>query len=435
LDLQYFIAKKIALSGKDSFTSLIIRIGIAAVVLSVSTMIVAVSFINGFQSEIRNKVFSFWGHAHILPYSLSRSYNEAGIYKYQNFTKSDANLSYIEHIQPIVTKAGLIKTKTAFDGIVLRGVDSSFYWKKFKPYLTQGKIIEGDSMARLKQLIVSSATAKRLELELGDKVIIHFPAKEIRSRPFRISGIYETGIEEFDKEIAFADMSVLQNLNHWGSDTVSEFEVFYKEQTFFKSKLKSYFLIFAGGFLSEESYNEILKDPIDNITQDLNYNIEDISIEALSVKEIYPGLFDWLDIQTMNELIILILMVVVAGINIITALLIFVLVHTRMIGVLKALGADNKSIRNIFLYYGFIVIGFGVVLGNVIGVGLCLLQEHYHLIQLPADSYYVKYAPIILDWEAVITIDIATIIICMLSLLLPLRIIRNITPVKAIRFN
>ncbi len=406
-----------------------------AIVLSVSTMIVAVSFVNGFQKEIRGKVFSFWGHIHVVPYTLGRSYNESGIYRYPSFVKSKKAYADIAHIQPIVTKAGLIKTPDAFDGTIVRGVDTSFYWKKFKNYLIAGEVLSNDSAARSKQLLISSSTAKRLSIALGDKVLVHFPGQEIQTRAFRIAGIYETGIEEFDKDVAIGDMQLLQSLNRWGSDTVSSFEVFLKDKPLFKNKLKAYGLLFFGGLMPEEMYVRWSEDPLDIITQNFNEEIEELDIEALSVKDIYPGLFDWLELQNMNELIILILMVLVACINMVSALLIFVLERTTMVGLLKSLGASSRSMIGVFLYYGVLVVFLGLLLGDIVGVGLCWLQATYHIIKLPMDSYYIRYAPVSLSFWAVVIINVGTLFFCTLALLLPLRIIKNISPIKAIRFD
>lgn len=436
MDFEFFIVKKIAFSGKKSFSAFIIRIAMVAVVLSVSTMIVAVSFVNGFQTEIRNKVFSFWGHIHILPYSLSRTYNEEGTYRYQSFVEKLRKDPTVAHIQPMVVKGGLIKTKDAFDKIVLRGINDEFNWKVFNTYLVKGKAIGGDSAARSKQIIISTTTAKRLKIDLNDKAVIYFPSNtNTTARAFRVSGIYETGIEEFDKDFAITDMGILQDINHWGKDTVTGFEVFLTEKNLFKSRAKSYALLFGNSVIPEETYNQWLIDPIDDISKQMSYDIDNLSLEAISIKDLNPGLFDWLNLQTMNELIILILMILVAGINMITTLLILVMERTTMIGILKAIGANDFSIRKLFLFYGLTILIIGVLLGDFIGIGLCLLQQQFHLIQLPQESYYLKFAPIVLDWKAILAINIGTILLILSALLLPTQLAKRITPIKAIRFN
>lgn len=435
MNVEFFIVKKIAISGKKSFSAFIIRLAMVSVVLSVAAMIVAVSFINGFQSEIRKKIFGFWGHVHVMPYSLSQSYNELGIYKNEDYVQVLKNRTETEHIQAVAMKGGLIKTKEAFDKIMLRGAGNDFDTSNFHQYIIKGRFLSGDSATRIKQLLISSSTARRLKLDVGDKAVIYFPAKETKARALRIAGVFETGIEEFDRDFGFCDIQLIQSLNGWGSDTVSSFELFLKGDHLFKSRLKSYALIFFGSLLSEESYHELAADPLDKTARSLSFDIDDISVEAVSIRDIYPGLFDWLELQTMNELIILILMILVAGINMITTLLILVMERTRMIGILKAIGATDFSIRKIFIYYGMFILFLGVILGSVVGIGLCAAQQQFHIIQLPQESYYLKYAPILLDWKAVIAINFSTLFIGFLVLLIPTLLVKRISVVRAILFQ
>lgn len=436
MNFEFFVVRKIALSGKKSFSAFIIRLALASVILSVAAMILAVSFINGFQSEIRKKIFGFWGHIHIMPYSLTSSYSEQGIYRYADYVNEISKQSEVAHIQAVAMKGGLLKTKEAFDKIILRGVGNDFDAQNFRNYLIKGTFFARDSAIRSKQMIISSSTAKRLKLDIGDKAIIYFPSNAAtKARSLRVAGIYETGIEEFDHDFAFVDIGLIQSLNNWGKDTVSSFEVFLKDEKLFKSRLKAYTLIFFGKLLSEEKYEELAADPLDEISRALSYLIDDVSVDAVSIKDIYPGLFDWLDLQTMNELIILILMILVAGINMITTLLILVMERTRMIGILKAVGASDFSIRKIFLYYGMFILIIGVIAGNFIGISLCFMQQQFHLIQLPQESYYLKFAPILLDFKAVLAIDLATLLLGFLVLLIPTLLVKRISVVKAIKFE
>lgn len=404
-----------------------------AVVLSISTMIIAMSFIDGFQNEIRNKVFTFWGHVHIVPYSLSKTHHDVGIPASTSFSNSK-NLPYVKDIQKVVTKPCLMKSKSGFDGAILKGIGEDYRFKNINSFIIAGDMLSNDS-TRAKQILISKSMAQRLNLTTGDKVIVHFPDKEIKTRALRVKGIYETGVEEFDKEIAFADIGFLQELNGWENDTISSFELFLEPQQLFKSKWKTYLILFGGAMMPEELYHSLSIDPLDEMTYEINQQIEESSMEAIGVKDIYPGLFDWLSLQNMNELIIIILMILVAAINMISALLIFVLERTRMIGLLKSVGAKDTSLMAIFMYYGIFVVLVGILLGNIFGVSLCLLQQHFHFIKLPMDSYYLSYAPISLSFWNVLFINIGTIVLCFLALLLPLNIIRKINPVKTIQFD
>lgn len=398
-------------------------------------MIVATSLINGFQKEIREKVFGFWAHLNIAPFSLTKSYEESAVYKHQKFYDDPKVISEATHIQATAFKAGLLKTKNSFDGIVLKGVGSDFNTQNFMQYLKDGTFFSTDSAVAYKQIIVSQATAKRLQLAIGDKVIVNFMGKQIKSRSFRVCGIYETGLEEFDKQFALSSLAVIQDLNGWGPDSVGSFEVFLKEKNLFKSRSKNYFLTLFGGLLSAENFELFSKDPLDDIADKVYFKIADSGLDVQTIKYQNPGIFDWLELQTMNEIIILLLMILVAAINMITALLIIILDRTNMIGLLKAMGCHNNSVRKIFIYYLIAIIGGGLLIGNVIGISLCLIQFKFGLISLPQDSYYLSKAPIDLQLSWIVTLNVLTLIVCSLFLLLPSRIISGITPLKAIRFN
>ena len=435
MNTELFIVRKIAFSNSRSFSAFIIRIAIAAVALSVAVMIIASSFINGFQKEIRGKVFAFWAHLHVRPYSLADSYESSGVYRYQDFYKKKEMLPDARHIQVTAMKGGLLKAKDDFDGIVLKGAGDDFDWETFRPYLKRGNLISGDSTHTMKQIMISKATANRLQIDTGDKVLVNFIGQEMRARAFRVRGIYETGIEEFDKEIALVDIRVIQDVNNWGLDTVGGFDIFLKEDHLFKSRSRAYFLTVLGGLLSKEHFAALNNDPIDELSAKINGDIHSDNLEVMSIKEMKPGLFDWLDLQTMNELIILALMILVAVINMITTLLILILDRTNMIGLLKALGSPNSSVGKLFLYYAFVIVGTGLVIGNVAGLGICLIQQHYHILKLPQESYYISYAPISISWTWVMSVDIGTVVVCLLLLILPSRLVGRITPVRALRFK
>ena len=435
MNTELFIVRKIAFSRSRSFSSFIIRIAVAAVALSVAVMILASSFINGFQKEIRNKVFGFWAHLHVRPYSLSDSYENAGVYKWQDFYTHPLVLPDVRHIQVTAMKGGLLKTKDDFEGIVLKGAGDDFDWAAFGPYLKRGSVIGSDTTLRQKQILISRLTADRLQIDTGDKVIVHFIGSEMKARAFRVRGIYETGIEEFDKEIALVDIRTIQDVNGWGRDTVGGFDIFLREGQLFKSRSRAYFLTLFGSLLDKEKYAELNKDPIDHISTEINYAIHSERLDVMSIKEMKPGLFDWLDLQTMNELIILALMILVAVINMITTLLILILDRTNMIGLLKALGSSNASVGKLFLYYALVIVGTGLLIGNTVGLGLAAIQYHWHVIKLPQESYYLSYAPIGISWSWVIGVNVGTVVVCLLLLIVPSRLVSRISPVKALRFS
>ncbi len=432
---ELFIVRKIAFSSSKSFSAFIIRIAVAAVALSLSTMIIATSLVNGFQKEIRNKVLGFWSHLSVTPYSLTNSLQEQGIYRYQDFYKDSTIIPQARHIQVTALKGGLLKTNDDFEGIELKGVGADFDWNNFSPFIKQGGPIQTGTEKPSEDIIISRSTANRLRLKTGDKVLVTFVGRTMPSRRFKIKGLYETGLDDFDKKYALVDIGVIQDLNHWGKDTVGGFEIFLKEPNLFKSRSRAYFITLFGGLLSKEKLEELSRDPIEDIAQAVYNEMNNPKLDVQTIKSQNPGIFDWLDLQTMNELIILSLMIIVAGINMITALLILILERTNMIGIMKALGADNKSIRRIFLYYSAVIIGIGLLVGNVAGIGLCLAENHFHIIKIQQDSYYLSYAPVEMNWGWIAILNAGTIIITLMLLTLPASMVSRITPVKAIRFE
>jgi lipoprotein-releasing system permease protein len=432
---ELFIVRKIAFSSQKTFSAFIIRIAIAAVALSLCTMIVATAMITGFQKEIRNKVLGFWSHLQIVPFSLTNSLEEKGVYRYQHFYKDKTIFPEIKSMQVTALKGGLLKTNNDFEGVILKGVSDDFNWSNFNPYLKAGRLIECQTTETRSDILVSKATAQRLQIDTGDKLTVTFMGKTIRNRPFKVCGIYETGLEEFDRKYALVSIDVIQELNGWGTDTVGGFEVFLKEDNLFKNRWNAYLLAMFGGLMSEEQQQELAMDPLDKIGAEIYAHMENPELDVQTIKSINPGIFDWLELQTMNELIILTLMLVVAAINMITTLLILILERTNMIGILKALGSDNLSIRKIFLYYSAVIIGAGLFIGNGAGIGICLLQQHFHFVKLPQESYYLPYAPIELNLSWVILLNIGTVFTTLLLMILPTLLVARISPLKAIRFE
>ena len=435
MNLELFIVRKIAFNSRKSFSSFIIRIAIAAVALSLSTMIIATSLVNGFQKEIRNKVLGFWSHLEIIPFSLSNSLEEQSVYRYQDFYKDKKLIPEARHIQVTALKGGLLKTEDDFEGIVLKGVGDDYDWSNFSAYMKQGDRIQVGSEQSKRDIIISKTTADRLQLKVGDKLTVAFMGRSIRNRPFKVKGIYETGLDDFDRKYAIVDIGVMQDLNNWGKDSVGGFEVFLKDQNLFKSRGRAYFLTLFGALLSKDAVDALRRDPIEQIGEQVYTRINNPKLDVQTIKSTTPGIFDWLDLQTMNELIILSLMIIVAAINMITALLILILERTNMIGIMKALGANNMSIRRIFLYYSAVIIGIGLLIGNVFAIGLCLIQKYFHVIKLQQDSYYLSYAPVEMNWNWIIVLNVGTIAVTLILLILPSILVSKISPVKAIRFE
>jgi lipoprotein-releasing system permease protein len=431
MNVPYFIARRVAASGQPTFSRLILRIAVAAVAISVAVMIIATSLIAGFKEQISRKVFGFWGHIHITDTNIGRTVLESspvsrnqpfypsldtlGPVPYQSarrvlgmeFWGSDRTTGGVRHIQVFAFHAGVIKAGDAIEGILLKGVGFDFDWAFMKEYIKAGRALRLPDTIPSREILISRQTADRLQVGVGDRFIVHVPGDgNMLRRRFEVSGIYRTGLEEYDKRFALVDIRQIQQLKGWPADQVSGFEVFVDD-------------VQDVEVLADYIYTELLP-------QDLY---------AETIREKLPEIFEWLDLQDINEIVILTLMQLVAIINMITALLILILERTNMIGTLKALGGSNWQIRRIFLYYAGYIIVLGLFWGNLIGLGLCVLQQQFGFIQLDETNYYLSVAPIKFRWGTILLLNIGTLLITLIFLVLPSWLVSRIDPVKAIRFK
>ncbi len=406
---------------------------IAAVALSVAVMILTTALIRGFKHQISEKIFGFWGHIHITSADIGRSIVETRpVSIHQDFYPSldtIGRLSYqeqrqlfgyelpfrlprrthggIRHIQIFALKPGIIKAGDQIEGIILKGVGPDFDWSFLEQYLVRGRPIALDSDAPSREVLISQQTADRLQLDTADRFIVHFVERnhQIRRR-FEVVGIYKTGLEEYDRRFALVDLRVIQELMDWDSTQVAGFEIFLDD----------------------------IRD-LDVFTEYIYYEVLPNDLWAETIREKFPSIFEWLELQDINEVVILALMLVVSVLNMVTMLLILILERTNMIGVLKALGHTNWGIRKIFLYYAAWIIGQGLLWGNALGLGLAALQQQFGLIRLSEADYYLKVAPIELNMWIVLAIDVGSLCLILAFLLLPSYLVARISPVKAIRFR
>lgn len=432
MNFPLFIARRIAFSGGKNFSRLIIRIAIVAVSLSVAVMIAAMSLIAGFKYEISRKIFEFWGHIHISDTAYSLSFEPQPIALRQDFypsldtvrhissTVDETILGFetgreielpsrggIKHIQAFAHKPGIIRTKTAMEGVLLKGIGKDFDWNNLKPYLLEGNIISMPDTAPSRDIILSRQTADRLQVNVGDKFIVYFvKGNDQLRRVFQVCGIYKTGLEEYDRKFALCDIRQVQNLLGWAPDQVAGFEIWLDD-------------LHDLDLYNQYIYEEVL--PPDLL--------------SVSIREKFPAIFEWLQLQDYNEVVILGLMLAVAIVNMITALLVLVLERTQMIGILKSLGASNRRVRHIFLYYAAVITLSGIFWGNLLGLGFCYLQDTFHLIHLKEADYYLSYAPVRIQWKPILIVNIGTVLVTLLFLILPSFAVSKIAPVKAIRFK
>lgn len=431
MNVSYYIARRVAASGQRSFSRLILRIAVVAVALSVSVMIAATSLIAGFKKEISDKIFGFWGHIHITDPNLSQSLVEAypisvnqpfypsidtvrqvryladGTRWGQSGQQEMVTQGGIRHIQAFAVKAGIIKAKDEIEGIILKGVGKDFDWSFLRQYLVKGDTISLPDTSFSKEILISQQTANRLKVDVNDKFDIHFVERgEQLRRRFTVAGIYKTGLDEYDRKFALVDIRQIQRLLNWNEDQVSGFEVFIEDI-----------------------------DDLTPISEYIYFEQLPTNLYAETIRDKLPEIFEWLDLQNINEAVILALMIIVAIINMITALLILILERTNMIGTLKALGATNWRIRGVFLYYAAYIILTGLFFGNLLGLGFCWIQDQFELIKLDETNYYLSVAPIAINWWLVLALNIGTLVVTLVCLVVPSYLISRIDPVKAIRFK
>ena len=411
MNLEYFIAKRLitAKDYKSSISAPIIKIAIAAIAIGMVMMIVSVATGIGLQQKIREKVSAFNGHIIISNYDNNQS--EATltpIAKNQEFYPKFNSVAGVSHIQAIATKAGIIRTEKAFEGIVFKGVGTDYQWSNIKEYLVAGRLPDLSSQIN-SEVVISQFLADRLQLKVGDAFNTFF-IKENQSqlpniRRFTITGIFNSGFQEFDASYILGDIRHIQRINKWSPNQIGAFEVFVNDF-----------------------------DQIQSVGEEV-YQLTPSNLDSKTIIEKYSYIFDWLQLFDFNIVVILGVMILVATINMVVALLVLILERTQMIGILKALGANNWSVRKMFLYNAFYLILRGLLWGNSIGIGVLLLQKYFGIIQLNPENYYVNQAPVYFDLEYIAVLNVLTVVVCSLVLLIPSYIITKISPIKAIRYE
>nr|WP_199001249.1 FtsX-like permease family protein [Flavobacterium sp. ASV13] len=411
MNLEYFIAKRLitAKDFKSSISAPIIKIAISAIAIGIIMMIISVATGIGLQKKIRDKVSAFNGQVIISNYDNNNSeVTLTPISKKQDFYPNFKSVPEVSHIQAIATKSGIIRTENAFEGIVFKGVGADYEWKNIQEYLVEGKLPDF-SKSLNEDVVISRFLANRLNLKVGDYFNTFFIKEEQgkmpNSRRFKIVGIFSSGFQDFDATYILGDIRHIQRINKWSSDQIGAFEVFVKD------------------------FDEI------KATGDKIYEQTSSNLDTKTIVEKYSYIFDWLQLFDFNIVVILAIMILVATINMVVALLVLILERTQMIGILKALGANNWAVRKIFLYNAFYLIVRGLFWGNLIGIALLLIQQQFGVVHLNPENYYVNQAPVYLNWGYIGLLNLLTVTVCFIVLLIPSYIITKISPVKAIRFD
>ena len=410
MNFELFIAKRIIGSKtyKSSVSAPINKIGIAAIAIGIIVMLIAIATGLGLQQKIRDKVVAFNGHIIIDNYDTNVSdESQVPLSLEQDFYPEFNTVEGISHIQGTANKFTVIRTNSDFEGVVIKGVGKDYKWNYFEEFLVEGRLPDF-TKALNNEILISKHLANRLGFGVGDSFQTLFTENLERLpkiRKFTIVGVFNSGFQELDEKFCIADIRHIQRLNKWKSDQVGAFEVFIDDFSKIEEK-------------GEAIYREIPS-----------------LMKSTTVTRKYSTVFDWIKIFDSNTYGIIAIMILVAGINMITALLVLILERTQMIGILKALGTANWSVRKVFLYNASYLIGLGLFWGNSIGLGLLFAQKYLKLFPLNPDTYYVSEAPVYISWDYILILNIGTFVVCLLMLLIPSVIISKISPVKAIRFD
>lgn len=411
MNLEYFIARRLvtAKNYKSSISAPIIKIATVAIAIGVIMMIMSVATGVGLQDKIREKLSAFNGHVIISGFDDNESeVSVRPVSIQQDFYPKFTKVQGINHVQAVASKAGIIRTAETFEGIIFKGVGKEYKWDELQEYIVKGRIpnLKG---ALNSEVIISQYLADRLKLKVGDKFNTYFMKEGGNGLPnlrvFEIVGIYNSGFRDFDATYVIGDIRHVQRINKWKPWQVGSFEVFLDDFSQIDEK-------------GAEIYEAIPS-----------------LLNSKTIKEKYNNIFEWLTLFDFNIVLIIIIMTIVATINMIVALLVLILERTQMVGILKALGATNWSVRKVFLYNAAYIIAKGLLWGNGISLAMILIQKYFQVVKLPPESYYVTVAPVIIDVPAILVINVGTIIVCLLLLLVPSYIITRISPVKALRFD
>ena len=401
-----FISKRIFSLSKENLSSTVMRIAVTSVALGIAIMLISIAVVVGFKNQIKDKVIGFVAPIHIQALNQNESIEETP-FLYDSVLNARLNKPFITEMHKTANKAGIIKTDEEIQAVVLKGVDAGYNWNYINSYLVDGMTPQYIDNERSNDIVISKTIAFKMNLSVGDPARIWFVDKDMkaRGRKFNVVGIYETGLQECDDHFVYCDLNQIRRLNGWDNNEIGHLEIWVDNQ-----------------------------ELIDDYNREIYYSIP-TNLVSYTAMETYPHIFDWLELQDMNVVIIIVLLLLVAGITIISMLLIIILERTSTIGLLKAMGASNGLIRNIFLKRSCRIVLIGMVIGNVIGIGLCLIQQYTHCIALSPESYYLSAVPIELNVWHIVMLNAGTFVLWVVMLLLPTMLINNIRPSKSIRFE
>ena len=401
-----FISSKIFSLSKENLSSVVMKIAILSIALGMAIMLISIAVVVGFKNQIKDKVVGFVSPIQIQVLNQNESFEETP-FEYDSVLKKKLDVPFIQQVCQTANKPGIIKTDSEIHGVVLKGVDKDYRWDYIKSNIIEGDAPQYIEDERSNDIVISKIISDKLLLNIGDDVRIWFVNDDMkaRGRKFVVKGIYETGLVECDERFIYCDLNQLRRLNGWDENQVGHLEIYLRDDI-----------------------------DVDEANNFIYYSIP-TNLISFTSRDLYPQIYDWLDLQDMNVVIIIALMLLVAGITIISMLLIIVLERTSTIGILKSMGANNAFIRSIFLQRSCRILLLGMLFGNIFGVGLCLIQKYTDLIKLSPESYYLSSVPIELDLLHVLLLNFGTFTIWVLMMLIPTMVINNVKPSKSIRFE
>lgn len=411
MNIASFIARRIAFNRQRSFSRFIIRLAIAATAISVAVMIMTLAFVNGFQEAVSQKIFSFWGHLRVQYYEQYKAViaEESPIEKTDSIVHQIYQVQGVKKVQAFATKYAILKVSGSIEGILFKGVEKDYDFGSMDQFLTQGRWVHFNDSTYSREIVLSEYTANQLGLKVNDRVLIYFfRGEDQKPRPDKLTvvGLYKTNMEEYDKLYGIGDLTLVQRLNDWSADEIGGYEIFLND------------------YHQMDEVNERIFEALPG------------EWGSKTIKDIYPNIFDWLRLQDVNRNVVLGVMIIIAIINLITCLIIMVLERTRMIGVLKALGATDWLVQRVFTIQGVIIASAGILLGLLIGLGICYTQLKTGFLKFwDEDAYYMLVIPVKVVWWEVLLVVLGTLVVCTLTLLIPTLVSRRIQPAKAVQFR
>lgn len=414
MNLELFIAKRLFAKDKsgNNFSRPIVSVAVWGISVGLAVMILSVAIVTGFKTEITEKVVGFGSHIQIVNYDNNSSYETLPISENQEWFEAVKNTPGVQNMNKFIIKGGIIKTDEYLHGAVFKGIDTDFKWDFFSQYLVEGSVLQINDSVRSDSILISEYISKALNINVGDRIFAHFIQDPPRMRRFTVTGIYNTQLEDLDKLFVFTDIRHLRRLNDWEDNQISGFEIYISD------------------FRQLFDYDLTITRIVGN-----TYTKDGDFVKVKNITDDYSNIFDWLSLLDMNVWVILGLIIAVAGFNMVSGLLVIILERVNMIGIMKSVGASSFNIGKVFIYHAAFLIMKGLLRGNLIGIGLCLIQLYTGLIKLDPSSYYVSKVPINLDIIHILILNGGTLMITTIMMILPSIIISKISPAEAIRFN